>query len=263
MQILSSAQKNDIIPAQLLSGLDYEIVYVKSGKAVFKMGDTDFILSEKQLLLLTALEEHTLTVTSPPFEYCSFYISRDELKHMFGNSIFISVFLRRTKNSYHIFDFSADCQEAEAIINQIEIESDDGGESKNDIMSSLIKLLILEMYKQNPAPFSNAQFTNKKMQNIQEYIERHFDENISVERLAKSVFLTAPYLSHSFKSFSGYSPKQYLTLLRLKKAKQLLLTTNLPIYDICRKIGFSDINNFIRTFKDFYGKTPKKFRTDK
>lgn len=262
MKILASAQKNDITPSQLLSSFDYEIFYVKSGKAIFKMGDTDFILSEKQLLLLTSLEEHSLSVTSPPFEYYSFSVSRDEIKSMFGNPLFVSVFLKRSKNSYHIFDFSNNFSEAEIIINQIEKEALSNSEFKDEMTVPLTKLLILEMYKVNPAPFSNAQFSNKKMQNIQEYIETHFEENISVDRLAKSVFLTAPYLSHSFKSFSGYSPKQYLTLLRLTRAKQLLLTTNLPIASVCSKIGFSDVNNFIRTFKEFYGKTPKKFRTD-
>lgn len=263
MQVLSSAQKNDITPSQLLSNLDYEIIYAKSGKAIFKIGDTDFILSEKQLLLLTSFEEHTLSVVTAPFEYYSFSVSRDEIKKMFGNPLFVSVFLRRSKNSYHIFDFSESFFEAETIINQIEKEAELNGDRKNEMLVPLTKLLILEMYKVNPAPFSNALFTNKKMQNIQEYIETHFEENISVDKLAKSVFLTAPYLSHSFKSFSGYSPKQYLTLLRLTKAKQLLLTTNLSISDICRKIGFSDVNNFIRTFKEVYGKTPKKFRSDK
>lgn len=263
MQILSSAQKNDITPSQLLSSLDYQIIYAKCGEAIFKMGDTDFILSQKQLLLLTSLEEHTLSVTKVPFEYYSFSVSRDEVKAMFGNPLFASIFLRRSKNSYHIFDFSEGSLEAEAIINQIEKEAALNGNVKNDMLVPLTKLLVLEMYKVNPAPFSNALFANKKMQKIQEYIETHFDENISVDKLAKSIFLTTPYLSHSFKSFSGYSPKQYLTLLRLTKAKQLLLTTNLSVTDICRKIGFTDVNNFIRTFKDFYGKTPKKFRTDK
>ena len=102
---------------------------------------------------------------------------------------------------------------------------------------------------------------NKARQKICEYVEAISGEEITVEKLAESVFLSPPDLSHSFKSFSGFSPKQYLTAVRLVNANKLLTTTNLSINEICRKAGFSDINNFIRTFKSFYGTTPKKFRS--
>lgn len=263
MKVLSSEHKNDTTPSQLVSAFDYRIIYVKSGEAVLKIGNTDFILSGNQLLLLTALEEHTVSVTNPPFQYYSFSIAREDVKLLFGSSLFSSLFFKHSKNAYHIFDFSETHADIETLVARIEKEFETANGKCSEMFGPLIKLLILEMYKANPSPFSNELRANKAMQKIQEYIELHFDEDITVEQLAKSAFLTAPYLSHSFKRYSGYSPKQYLTYIRILSAKKLLLTTNLPVNDVCRKIGFSDINNFIRTFKGFYGITPKKYREKK
>ena len=80
---------------------------------------------------------------------------------------------------------------------------------------------MLEIYKLNPSPFGNTERQNKSMQKIREYIDAHYGEEITVEKLAESAYLSPPYLSHSFKSFSGFSPKQYLTAVRLVNANKL------------------------------------------
>ena len=260
MQVLSSSQKKDITPSQLLPQSMFDFIYAKDGEAVIKSGDTDFILSGGQMLIVSSADGKTMSVTKAPFKYYSFSLASEEIKKILGNSSISSFFAKKFKSSYHIFDFS-ESNIAEELCSQLEKEYQSPYVVAGNTAEVLLKLLMLEIYKLNPSPFGNTERQNKSMQKIREYIDAHYGEEITVEKLAESAYLSPPYLSHSFKSFSGFSPKQYLTAVRLVNANKLLTTTNLSINEICRKAGFSDINNFIRTFKSFYGTTPKKFRS--
>ena len=93
------------------------------------------------------------------------------------------------------------------------------------------------------------------------YMEEHFsDPEISMTALADSFELSTTRFSLSFKEKMGMSPLDYLTLLRVEKAKELLASTNLTIRDISVQVGYYDSGSFIRRFKQVTGETPQQYR---
>lgn len=82
----------------------------------------------------------------------------------------------------------------------------------------------------------------------------------SPEELARAVNLSPSRFRHLFKDATGLSLKQYLKLLRMRKAKDLLETTLLSIKQIMSIIGVQDRSHFIRDFKRAYGFTPTQYR---
>ena len=91
-------------------------------------------------------------------------------------------------------------------------------------------------------------------------MEAHFTEPLSVADLAAHLYVSPCHLAHSFRAQVGYSPKQYIRLLRLSYAKELLETTDDSIASIAVQSGFSDVNNFIRAFRQCYGVSPGQWR---
>ena len=95
---------------------------------------------------------------------------------------------------------------------------------------------------------------------IQKYMEEHYAEEVQIGSLAEMYYINPYYLSHCFKRSTGYSPKRFLLLTRIAKAKELLLNSDLLVSEVAFKSGFLDTNNFIRYFKREVGMTPNRFR---
>jgi len=92
------------------------------------------------------------------------------------------------------------------------------------------------------------------------YIQDNYMNKILLEDLAKYVCISPFYFSRIFKSETGYSPYEYITMIRLNHAKMLLKTTNLLIKEIAFKVGFNSESNFVTCFKEHANVTPSKFR---
>lgn len=97
---------------------------------------------------------------------------------------------------------------------------------------------------------------------IQEYVQRHYKDDIHLERLAKQVYFVDPgYLSRLFKKRTGMGFSQYLLSIRMHKARHLLRhERNLSIAEIAGAVGYHDSSYFIQMYKRHYGETPGQYR---
>lgn len=91
-------------------------------------------------------------------------------------------------------------------------------------------------------------------------LDKRYYEKILLKDLAIQVGVSAFYLNRLFKEKTGLTPRMYLENVRMKKAMDLLLTTDLNSTDICFKIGYESLSSFYKAFKSTAGCTPKQFR---
>lgn len=95
-----------------------------------------------------------------------------------------------------------------------------------------------------------------------QYIIDNFNKNITLKDVADEVYLSQNYLSELFKKEVGEGFYDFLTNYRVKKAKEMLMTTNYKVYEIASSIGYNDSITFVRAFKKVTGQTPNNFRND-
>jgi two-component system response regulator YesN len=93
------------------------------------------------------------------------------------------------------------------------------------------------------------------------YIINNFNKDITLKDVAAEVYLSHNYLSELFKKEVGEGFYDFLSNYRIKKAKEILMTTNLKIYEIAEHVGYSDSITFGRAFKKITGITPNSFRS--
>ncbi len=94
----------------------------------------------------------------------------------------------------------------------------------------------------------------------EEWIKAHFEEPITLEDVAEHVSLSPYYFSKIFKERLNKSFVDYVTDLRVGKAKELLSTTDKPLKEISQLVGYKDPNYFSRVFKKRMGVTPSEYR---
>lgn len=102
---------------------------------------------------------------------------------------------------------------------------------------------------------------NSLISNIGYYVVNHVDEHLSLENVSGGVFLNKSYISHIFKKISGISFVNFITDVKMDRAKILLMNPKLKIYEIAAQIGYNNPEYFSRVFKATTGITPNRYRS--
>ncbi len=92
------------------------------------------------------------------------------------------------------------------------------------------------------------------------YIDANYNKPITLADVAKASHLSISRLAHIFKEQMGITIIDYLTSVRIERAKQLLLATDQNCTEICFEVGYNNQSYFTRTFKGLVGMTPRHFR---
>lgn len=95
---------------------------------------------------------------------------------------------------------------------------------------------------------------------VQHYLERHASENVPLPGLAALAGLSVHHFVRAFKQTFGMPPHRYLLQLRVERARNLLVRTNLPLSEIALKLGFADHSHFTRHFRRLAGIAPSHLR---
>jgi len=101
---------------------------------------------------------------------------------------------------------------------------------------------------------------NYSVGRIQQYIEQHFGENITVGKLAEMVYLSESTMNRLFKKETGLTPFEYLIETRVGKSKIMLGRKNMHITDIAIRCGFNSNSHFTSCFKRVTGISPSEYR---
>jgi YesN/AraC family two-component response regulator len=101
----------------------------------------------------------------------------------------------------------------------------------------------------------------KLLKKIAQYIRENYARaDFSLQKLADYLQMTPPYLSQYFKKKTNYTISEYVTKLRMRKAKELLLNTDMSISDIALQVGYYSVSSFIRRFREMENLTPGEYK---
>lgn len=102
-------------------------------------------------------------------------------------------------------------------------------------------------------------FNEKIISIIKNYVNEHY-RDVTLEDLTKQVHLNPDYISKFFKQKTGQNFSDYLIEVRMKKAAELLDDVQYKTYEISDRVGYSNSFNFTRTFKSYFGMSPREYR---
>ena len=126
-------------------------------------------------------------------------------------------------------------------------------------IAKAMHILVEHMPELNACHDSNTILLNRMKQAIS-YMEKHYSEDISNSVLMELLHCSESYLLRSFKQVLGDTPMKHLMNIRMQKAAELLLTTDLNSGEIAISCGFHDFSYFTKVFRQRIGVTPSKYR---
>ncbi len=92
------------------------------------------------------------------------------------------------------------------------------------------------------------------------FIDANYQTDLSLNAIAEDVYMSVPYLSRLFKEYTNKNFLEYLTEIRMERARELLLYSNKKVNDIALSIGYNNVQSFIRAFKKHFLVPPREYR---
>lgn len=117
-------------------------------------------------------------------------------------------------------------------------------------LSLVSNQILVRQEKAEPAVIAKAK----------QFIQEHQEEDLSLGQVAKAVNMSTFYFCKLFKKVTGLNFTDYVSRLRIEKAKNLLLNPNLRVSEIAYEVGFQSLTHFNRVFKKILGQSPTQFR---
>lgn len=133
------------------------------------------------------------------------------------------------------------------------------------VARELAKAFVIDAGRTSQAPYSALQskryHSDTAVLRLQDWLERHFRQDIDLPTLARRAGMSERSLIRRFRRATGDSPTTYLQLLRVEAGRRRLETTSDTLETITRDVGYEDVSSFTRLFRRHTGLSPGAYRS--
>ena len=241
-----------------------EIIFIRSGEGIESVGGVEYKVRRGDLLFVNFGCEHAFSGQGMDFI------------HVLLRPEFVSEQLINSENIFDVFALPAfSAIEGECAV--CDVVSFSGGELVT--VTNLFDAMLSEYegkgagWRTALSGYTQVLFTllirrlkgrreqsDVYVQRIEEYVQAHLFEKISLSDIASDCFYNPSYFSRKFKSCFGKNLSGYIREKRLLSAARLLLDTDRPAAEIASVCGFSDKTQFYKLFRAEFGMTPAEYR---
>lgn len=245
-----------------------ELSMVKSGTGVYQIGDRIYDIEPGDIMMINNIEPHGIVLENGQaltnlvihFEPKFVWQEHNDFDHRY-----LQIFFDRNASFSHKLDNDNPAtSRIRALLLQMEDEFKNK-ESEYELMVKVqllnILVLLLRHYGYVKKDSNDVNIHEIKIINqVTEYIDLHFDQEIKLKELADIAHMTPTYFSTFFKKYNGLSPVDYIIRRRISRSMDYLLATDKTILEISGLCGFNNSANYNKMFKKISAMTPSVFR---
>lgn len=234
---------------------EYQINYITEGSGIFETGSEQYKVTSGSIIIIRPGIWHRYRPDRDS-GWNEHYIG---FNGDFCNNFFQEVFFQTAKPVVYI-GFQESMLKLFFEIIQLVRDEKTGHQQVSAANTILILSKILSVTK-------NQEFAGKSIERTIRkaclYFRENLNRNIIIEDLANELNVGYSYFRQMFKKYTGISPIQYHLSLRIQRAKDLMVSTDLSFKEIANEIGFESYFYFSRLFKDKTGQSPLEFKKER
>lgn len=244
----------------------HEVLYLVKGEVSYIIEGETYDVKEGDMIFVAPNEIHTLKINGK--------LDYERIVLLFDISILegimrsldttLDTFRFSGKNRFHVIG-KRDVREGGLDKMLLSITEGDEGDKykKLDIMSKLISFVIAidktaARLKDN---FTRPTSSDKLVTAVTAYIDSHIGEEIRLDALADSLFVSKSTLCHRFSSYMNMTPGRYVTVKKMHRALELL-RGGLPSAQVAREVGYDNYTSFFYNYKKVMGTSPLASRIE-
>ena len=241
-----------------------EIGYCYYGSGYLRFGDEKKEYHKGSITIIPANFPHRTQGEAGEiqrWEYLFIDIAGVLKKFYEDNQPFRERFMRRLLHSPWLIDEKENCSLA-SVVKAVLEENRAHRPHFKDAVNGYLLVLIQEMLRLGDEGVSEINFYESQLEKIREaleYIETHYADEIRIGDLARECYVSESYFRKIFVQCMNVLPLEYVNLVRIQKACDLLQQSGEAIESLARKVGFTSQSTFMRNFKKYVGDTPKQW----
>lgn len=238
----------------------YELYYLRKGERVYFINGKVYTAKSGDIIVINPHDVHRTTSSSvPEFERVLINFTHH---FVFRGKETENVPLLPFRQGSRLIRFPVQEQaNTEQLIFEMLRECKEGRPGHTLYVKALLTKLLIQIYRQSFEV--NAEFDSpmhEKISKIATYLNQHYQEELTLEKIAAQFYISPSYLSRIFKKITGFHFSEYVQAVRMREARRLLIESELKILHIAENVGFHSIAHFNKTFKKMTGISPTQFR---
>lgn len=238
----------------------YELYYLRKGERVYFINGELYTVKSGDIIVINPHDVHRTTSSSiPEFERILINFTDD---FIFQDALSKDLPLLPFKHGSRLIRFPVQEQvSTEKLILEMMYESKVKQSGYTEYIKSLLTKLLIQIYRQpykEPAAFHSP--IHERISKVATYLNVHYQEQLTLEKVAAHFFISPSYLSRTFKKVTGFHFSEYIQAIRMREARRQLVETNEKILSIAENVGYPSIAHFNKTFKKMTDVSPTQFR---
>ena len=230
-----------------------EIFYVVGGMGKFQIEELTLSVSVDDMVIVNPNVEHTeVSYNANPLEYIVMGV--EGLEFAAGEN---------GDDRYRLINCGGGREDTLYYLRAMLTEIENKASGYDLVCQDLLEVLVVRLMRRTDfslTPTAPEARTSKECTSVRRYIDSHFKESISLDRLAEVAHVNKYYLVHTFSREFGISPINYLISRRIAESKHLLGETDHSLSQIAHMLGFSSPSYFSQSFRKLEGISPMEHR---
>lgn len=233
--------------------LDFQLLYIASGKAHFYFNGTEEIVTAGNMVLYRPREEQ---------RYYYYGIDHTEVYwvHFTGNNVTNILRSYGFKDQKHVIHTGISLDYKRLYLQMIQ-ELKLCKPDYEEVLVHYLQLLFIMIHRLDGSrPKKKSQFLMDEMDAAVKYFHENYNKSIRIEEYAGKHGMSVSWFIRNFREYTGSTPAQYILSLRISNAQSLLENTPCNITEIAEIVGYDNPLYFSRLFKKQSGMSPSEFR---